>query len=120
MSTFGKKALTWWDYDDHTLGNAHRFNSTPKNIQAQILEKWYPIGSKFIKSGTHYSTPTEYVIDGYIKMSYGWAIDYSPTEKSYTRDGGVQKRVTNPINIVIDDKVIKACKRQSKLDRLLL
>lgn len=119
MSTFGKKALMWWDYDDHTLNNAHRFNSTPKNIQIQILEKWYPIGSIFIKTGAHYSTPTEYTIDGYVEMSYGWAIDYSPTENSYTREGGVQKRVTNPINIVLHGSVVKACKRQSKLERLL-
>ena len=118
MSTFGKKALVWWDYDDHTRDAAHRFNSTPKNIQIQILEKWYPVGSRFIKKGTHYSTPPEYTIDGYVEMSYGWAIDYSQTENSYTRDG-VQKRVTNPINIVLHESFVKACKRQSKLERLL-
>jgi hypothetical protein len=119
MSTFGKKSLVWWDYDDHTLNNAHRFNSTPKNIQIQILEKWYPIGSKFIKTGTHYSTPTEYTINGYIEMNYGWSIDYSPSEKSYKRDGGIEKRVVNPVNIVLHESFVKACKRQSKLERLL-
>jgi hypothetical protein len=119
MRTFGKKALMWWDYDDHTRHAAHRFNSTPKNIQIQILENWYPIGSRFIKTGAHYSTPTEYVIDGYIEMSYGWSIDYSPSELSWLRDGSTQKRVINPINIVLHESFIKACKRQSKLERLL-
>ena len=119
MSTFGKKALMWWDYDDHTKDTAHRFNSTPKNIQIQILEKWYPIGSRFIKTGTHYSIPTEYVIDGYVEMNYGWAIDYSPSELSWLRNGDTQKRVINPINIVLHGSVVKACKRQSKLERLL-
>ena len=119
MSTFGKKALVWWDYDDHTRDTAHRFNSTPKNTQIQILEKWYPIGSRFIKTGAHYSTPTEYVIDGYVEMNYGWVIDYSPSELSWLRDGGTQKRVINPINIVLHESFVKACKRQSKLERLL-
>jgi hypothetical protein len=52
-------------------------------------------------------------------MNYGWSIDYSPTEKSYTRDGGIEKRVVNPVNIVLHESFAKACKRQSKLERLL-
>jgi hypothetical protein len=119
MSTFGKKALMWWDYDDHTKDAAHRFNSTPKNTQIQILEKWYPIGGRFIKTGTHYSTPTEYVIDGYVEMNYGWAIDYSPSGYYTVIGGFTQKRVINPVNIVLHESFIKACKRQSKLERLL-
>lgn len=44
MSTFGKKALNKWDYT-HTKENMMRFNKTPIELQLQILEKWYPIGT---------------------------------------------------------------------------
>ena len=45
MSTFGKRALNKWDYT-HTKENMMRFNKTPIELQLQILEKWYPIGTK--------------------------------------------------------------------------
>ena len=44
MSTFGKKALNKWDYTN-TKENMMRFNKTPIELQLQILEKWYPIGT---------------------------------------------------------------------------
>ena len=44
MSTFGKKALSNWDYT-HTKENTMRFNKTPLELQLKILEKWYPIGT---------------------------------------------------------------------------
>ena len=45
MSTFGRKALIWWDYENRSKQNSIRFNHTPMDIQLSILEKWYPIGS---------------------------------------------------------------------------
>jgi hypothetical protein len=44
MSTFGKKSLLKWDYDSVDY---LRWNKTPKNIQLEILKKWYPIGEYF-------------------------------------------------------------------------
>ena len=46
MSTFGNKALIWWDYQTRDRAALLRFNATPKPLQLQILEKWYPIGMK--------------------------------------------------------------------------
>ena len=46
MSTFGNKALIWWDYYKRDRPELLRFNSTPKDLQLKILEKWYPINMK--------------------------------------------------------------------------
>jgi hypothetical protein len=50
MSTFGKKSLIWWDYQ-----NSHNreitlscYNHTPTTIQLLILQQWYPIGMKVL------------------------------------------------------------------------
>lgn len=51
MSTFGKKALAWWDYQDKSRDSVRRYNFTPDDMQLQILEKWYPIGFKFKENG---------------------------------------------------------------------
>lgn len=50
MSTFGKKALIWWDYNSNgdKLTN-QRFINTDIDLQLKILEKWYPIGTKVQK-----------------------------------------------------------------------
>jgi hypothetical protein len=47
MSTFGKKALKWWNYNINgdKLTNK-RFINTDTDLQLQILEKWYPVGTK--------------------------------------------------------------------------
>jgi hypothetical protein len=47
MSTFGKKALKWWDYNNNgdKLAN-QRFINTDIDLQLKIIEKWYPIGTK--------------------------------------------------------------------------
>jgi hypothetical protein len=45
MSTYGKKALKWWIYPPQgNRDSSIRYNHTPKDLQLQILEKWYPIG----------------------------------------------------------------------------
>ena len=43
MSTFGNKALIWWNYHTRDRAALLRFNTTPKDLQLKILEKWYPI-----------------------------------------------------------------------------
>ena len=44
MSTFGKKALCWWNYPINIRDESIRFNHTNPTLQLLILEKWYPIG----------------------------------------------------------------------------
>ncbi len=44
MSTFGKKSLLKWDYDSVDY---LRWNKTHKDLQLEILKKWYPIGEYF-------------------------------------------------------------------------
>lgn len=48
MSTFGKKALLSWNYNS---GDSLRYVNTDKEIQLEILKKWYPIGEKFYRYG---------------------------------------------------------------------
>jgi hypothetical protein len=47
VSTFGKKSLVWWNYDNSgdKLTNK-RFINTSVDLQLRILEKWYPLGTK--------------------------------------------------------------------------
>ena len=66
MSTFGKKALVFWDYDSN---ETNRFSKTPIEIQLQILEKWYPIGwrCKFFSPTYLSHIEYEFVLDLEIK-----------------------------------------------------
>ncbi len=58
MSTFGKKALLNWDYNSD---DKKRYLKTNKNIQLEILKKWYPIGETFYtKNSTEGYIITEY------------------------------------------------------------
>jgi hypothetical protein len=41
MSTYGKKALIDWNYSEVDVS---RFLKSPKNLQLEILQKWYPLG----------------------------------------------------------------------------
>ena len=45
MSTFGKKALLNWNYNS---GQTLRYFSTDKELQLEILKKWYPVGENFL------------------------------------------------------------------------
>jgi len=66
MSTFGKKSLVWWNYNTNgdKLTNK-RFINTDTYLQLQILEKWYPVGTKV------------YIWNGLIKKysSHTWTIE---------------------------------------------
>ena len=70
MSTFGNKALIWWDYHTRDRAALLRFNSTPKDIQIKILEKWYPIGMKVGLGPDKY----DYEIVEYIQHFTYWSV----------------------------------------------
>lgn len=115
MSTFGKKSLVWWDYDNHSKENATRFNHTPEEIQLNILEKWYPIGMRF-KKDESFRSDTIYKIKGYIKMYNGWTVDFEsvvPSKYFYTSSKNI-----NPVFIIPERDCIIPLKREYKLERL--
>ena len=63
MSTFGKKYLKKWDYFNHTMVEKRRFNSTDKDFQLELLNKWYPIGMKVHKVSVISSYPEIHTYD---------------------------------------------------------
>ena len=121
MSTFGKKALVWWDYDDHSKGNAIRYLHTPLDLQLKILEKWYPLGLRFKKDkgwGPLHQDNTIYEIIGYQQFQTFWGINAKIIEgrssvyfKSYD--------FINPVTILVEEDSVKTIRREYKLERIL-
>ena len=127
MSTFGRKSLIWWDYENRSKENAIRFNHTPMDIQLEILTKWFPIGSKCdIYKQWPFSTNTnhkfERTIIGYVKHTCYYTIEVESikSDKSTTITGFISKhkKTINPTNIILRSNELKKIKRESKLDRL--
>jgi hypothetical protein len=121
VSTFGKKSLIWWDYENRTKEYAIRFNHTPMDIQLEILTKWFPIGSKCDiyreYRRVNFDNKFNRVITGYTKHTCYFTIrvevdDYS-TGAKFT-----QVKNINPFNIILHPNDVKKIKRESKLDRL--
>jgi hypothetical protein len=114
MSTFGKKALVFWDYDSN---ETNRFSKTPIEIQLHILEKWYPIGWRCKFFAPTYLSHIEYEIKDYILHVGGFYTvliepkiteGYSPT---------TLKSGYNPLRLDLLNKQI--LRREYKLERIL-
>jgi len=121
MSTFGRKALVWWDYEDNSKQNVMRFNHTDLDIQLKILEKWYPIGARCReKEKFTYRTPRpdggyDWEIIGYSKTVGGW---YT-LEVKWVNDMSINRESTIiPLRAEINPEDIKRIKREAKLSRL--
>lgn len=121
MSTFGKKALVWWDYDDHSKGNAIRYLHTPLDLQLKILEKWYPFGLLFKKDkgwGPLHQDNTIYEIIGYQQFQTFWGINAKIIEGGrsiyFKSDDFI-----NPVNILVQEDSVRTIKREYKLERIL-
>lgn len=76
MSTYGKKALSYWDYEAASAQDElARFNNTPHNLQEELLKKWFPEGMGCEKTGKgadgYYGS---YTVAGYAKYGYGWRL----------------------------------------------
>lgn len=115
MSVFGKKSMINWNYDDHTQESAIKFNRTKPELQLEILKKWYPIGTNFVKwydFNFKYSSSTKYTIIGYNETSYGFGIRYSDNKWDVNS-------VINPIYTIIDPEFIKSILRNDKLNKLI-
>lgn len=121
MSTFGRKSLIWWDYENRSKENAIRFYHTPMDIQLEILEKWYPIGSKcHVIRPWKGSEKFNYVISGYTKHTSYYSIGVNPSDDdtNWIKDPFLKKQHLNPTKVLISPNDIKRIKRESKLDRL--
>jgi hypothetical protein len=120
MSTFGKKSLVWWDYEDHSKVNAIRYLHTPLDLQLKILEKWYPIGLRFTKDkgwGTLHQDNTIYEIIGYQQFQTFWGINAKIIEGRtvYFKSD----EFVNPVIILVEEDSVKTIKREYKLERIL-
>jgi hypothetical protein len=113
MSTFGNKALIWWDYHTRDRAALLRFNSTPKEIQLQILEKWYPIGMKVGLGPGSYN----YEIIEYTQHLKYWNVRVMIKSEGSLMNGMQSNR--NPLGLWPSPEWEKQLKRQYKLDRLL-
>jgi hypothetical protein len=113
MSTFGNKALIWWDYHTRDRAALLRFNATPKNIQLQILEKWYPIG---MKVGLGYSKYNYEIIEYVQHLTY-WSVRVALKAEGSLMNNMRSDR--NPLGLYPSPDWEKQLKRQYKLDRLL-
>lgn len=125
MSTYGKKALIWWDYNDSSQESALRYAHTPKEIQLQILKKWYPIGTRI--KGYNYLNKSFskriHNIIGYEETAVGWSIRYD--NKSIDHFIDISEHLSNwgtfnnPIKcFVVEEDRIKI-KREHKINRIL-
>jgi len=66
MSKFGKKAIKYWDYLNTSKEHFIRFLNSDKNIQSEILEKWFPIGMRVHIRTINIKGNIEYIQDDFI------------------------------------------------------
>jgi hypothetical protein len=88
MSTFGKKAFNYWNYNSL---DTKRWNGTPKDFQMALLQKWYPIGMKchslFKLNGEFQTNFTiTWEVSGYTEMIYGWVLTIKEDGSEYMHD----------------------------------
>lgn len=107
MSTFGKKALIWWDYHNYERENIRRYMSTPHSLQLKILEKWYPIGM-IVQVSTE-----KYEIINHVLTLRGYEIEL----KNLNEDIRL-KLIRNPLTVTPLKSEIIQLKRHYKLEKL--
>ena len=121
MSTFGKKSLNWWDYDDNS--QSLRFNHTDLEIQLEILKKWYPVGSlcrekERINYRTLRAPGWSWEITGYTKAIGGY---YVIDVKWVGGENDIMYNRKSSFNIFrteLSPDDIKRIKREAKLSKL--
>ena len=118
MSTFGKKALVWWDYEDHSKINAVRYLHTPLDLQLKIIEKWYPIGLRF-RRDKGWGPLHIYEIIGYQQFQTFWGINSRLIEGRDYSLRTSQGSFINPVTILVEEDSVRTIKREYKLERIL-
>jgi len=132
MSTFGKKALIWWNYE-YSKEGVTRFNHTDSELQLEILKKWYPIGSSCREKEKYtYKVPRapggwDWEIIGYIKTIGGYytikvkyigVVDYNYKSKIQGTKIHNRESTFNIFNTELNPEDIKRIKREAKLSKL--
>ena len=114
MSTFGKKSLVWWDYQNsHSRDNVIRYNHTPIKHQLEILNKWYPIGMQ-VKVDKYLYKIVDYV---QTNMASVWYLKLEVIDPPHRF---VSDELTkHPLQIKPLDSEITQLRRDIKLNRLL-
>ena len=113
MSKFGNKSLIWWDYHKRDRAEVLRFNSTPKELQLQILEKWYPIGMMCGLGDGKY----QYEIVEYVEHLTYWSI-----KVVWRVEGSIMNNMQsnrNPLAIYPSPIWEKQVKREFKINRII-
>ena len=116
MSTFGKKYLNYWPYrfDEMITGDSClRWNKTDKELQLELLKKWYPIGmrGKGILAGKT-TGGNLYEITGYIEHIYGWKLDVDYVDSNFRKD-------VHPIKFIPEEEDRLRILRELRLKKLL-
>ena len=122
MSTFGKKAIKYWDYQ-YTEDKAMTFNKTPIETQLEILEKWFPIGMTCVKYDRFFKKydDTKYEIVGYDKIGGGTIHQLKLIKILNIHDKEYHERVTiHPVFFKPTDEYLKMMNRENKLNNLEL
>lgn len=114
MSTFGNKALIWWDYHKHDRDSIRRFSFTPKDLQLEILKKWYPIGMMVGFGDNKY----KHEIVEYSQHSTFWHVKVIWKLENNSIMNGMQY-IKHPLNLYPSPEWEMQIKRQSKLNRLV-
>lgn len=121
MSTFGKKAITNWEYQ-YSEEKFQRFNRTPIEIQLEILERWYPIGMpcfKYDKFFKKYDN-TLYEVIGYNSIGLGTIAQLELRKHLVIGEKVFKENVTiHPMVFKPSDEWIKQMDRDKKLNDLL-
>jgi hypothetical protein len=91
-----------------------RFTYTQKDLQLEILKKWYPIGTLVGLGDGRYNCK----IIEYVESATYWQV-----KVLYTNDGSIMdsymSSTRNPLSLYISPDFEKQLKRQYKLDKLL-
>jgi hypothetical protein len=125
MSTFGKRALIEWNYDED-YEQVKRYNKTSKDLQLEILEKWYPIGMicglritmgpKFVNTS---DIEYNFIITEYYESLIHWKVKIKTI--LVDRYGNPQKytNTKHPLRLIPEPNFETQLRRQYKLDNLL-
>lgn len=108
MSTFGKKSLAWWNYHDHSRDNVRRYNLTSKEMQIEILKKWYPLGFKLKEFSF---TNRTWEVIGYLETLTGWYLELKSDDHYKTQK--------NPLSMSPLKESEVELKREIKLEKIL-
>ena len=113
MSTFGKKALIWWDYSTHDRESILKYNRTPKEIQLKILETWYPIGMMCSFGDENYI----YKIVDHKQYLLSWKVSLQVINPNDVLSEMTTDRP--PLSLVPSPSSIKMVKRNIRLNKII-